>query len=145
NNANLFGTQNGNVSVTLSGGTLAVNADAALVAAGQALKLDANSATAGGLEFLTGSATIARPVTLASTTRVVSNGTDSNTIAGTITGAGQLVKGGTGTLMLSGTGSTFPSLQVREGAAGLNGGSLALTSPDFAIASVALAVGGSTA
>jgi fibronectin-binding autotransporter adhesin len=116
NNVNLSALDNGNVSVTVSGGTLAINADAALGMAGQVLKLDVNSVTVGGLEFLNTGVTVARPVTLNTATRVVSNGADASTITGLISGAGVLVKDGTGTLMLSnGSNSYSGGTQVSGG------------------------------
>ncbi len=131
NNTGLDGASNSNVSVTLSGGTLAINADAALGATGDILKLDANSATAGGLEFLNGGVTIARPVTLASATRLISNGTDSNTISGLISGAGQLIKDGTGKLILSnGSNSYSGGTAVNNGTLQVGaGGALPATGP----------------
>jgi fibronectin-binding autotransporter adhesin len=107
NNTGLDGISNSNTSVTLSGGTLAINADAALGATGNILKLDVNSTTTGGLEFLNSAVTIARPVTLASPTRVISNVTNSSTISGLISGGGQLVKDGPGLLAISNGSNSF--------------------------------------
>ncbi len=100
-NSNLTG------GVTVTGGTLAINSDFALGASNQSLKLDLNSTTAGGLEFLPGGANLFRPVTLASPTRVISNGTDISAFFGPVSGAGQLVKAGSGTFVLATSGNTY--------------------------------------
>ena len=121
NLSTLFGSAPNNfVSVSVSGGTLAINADAALGASGQALKLDVNSSAIGGLEFLNGGVSVARPVMLNSATRIISNGTDANTISGLISGAGQLVKDGAGTLTLSNGSNSY------SGGTLVNGGKLKL-------------------
>jgi fibronectin-binding autotransporter adhesin len=130
NNGNLTGQQNGGIAVTVSGGTLAINADAALGLGGQTLKLDMNSLTSGGLEFLNGGVNIGRPVLLNFAGRVVSNGTDSNIISGLISGAGGLVKDGTGTLTLANTSNSFTGTTV------INAGTLAVAAD--------AALGGST-
>src|SRR5207302_567858 len=75
------------------------------------------------LEFLNTGITVARPIVLNFDTRVVVNGTDSGTISGTIAsgpGNAKLVKGGTGTLALSGSGSGL------TGGLTLNSGTLVL-------------------
>ncbi|HEY1375221.1 MAG TPA: autotransporter-associated beta strand repeat-containing protein, partial [Gemmataceae bacterium] len=91
--------------VTVSDGTLGINADASLGNPANALILQVSNAAAGGLEFLTDGVTVARPVSVTGT-RLVSNGTDSNTIAGPVSGTGGFVKAGTGTLTLSNPANT---------------------------------------
>ena len=61
----------------------------------------------GGLVFLNSGVKVARPVTLNTTTRIVCNGTDSNTISGAIFGSGGLVKDGTGTLTITNANNSF--------------------------------------
>jgi autotransporter-associated beta strand protein len=85
--------------VTVGDGTLGITADASLGNPANALILQVSNAAAGGLEFLNGGVTVARPVSV-NGTRLVSNGTDSNTIAGPVSGTGGFVKAGTGTLTL---------------------------------------------
>jgi autotransporter-associated beta strand protein len=138
----------GNVSVRQ--GSLGITADACLGPLGNTLILDTVDTNAGGLEFLNGGVTITRPILVNSSSRVVSDGSDSNTISGTVTSANsgpnwQFVKGGTGTLTFSGTGtnltggltlsggtlvldySTNLNSKLGGGALTLNGGVLSLT------------------
>jgi autotransporter-associated beta strand protein len=114
----------GNVSLDV--GSLGITADANLGNSANQLFLEVGSATAGGLVFLNGGITVARPVVLTYTTRVVSNGSDSNTISGLISGPGGLVKDGTGTLTLSNATNLGGGMTV-------SGGTLSLgTSGSFA-------------
>jgi fibronectin-binding autotransporter adhesin len=101
-------TFTGNVS--LFQGYLGINADAALGPTGptgNVLILDTGDASTGGLLFLNSGITIARPVQSVVPTRIVSNGTDSNTISGVISGAGGIYKDGTGTLTITNAANTF--------------------------------------
>src|SRR5205085_4707911 len=95
-NANSF---TGNVS--LLHGTLGITADASLGNAENTLFLQVGDTVNGGLVFLNGGVTVSHPVILNSTTRLVSNGTDSNTVASVIAGSGGMVKAGSGTLALT--------------------------------------------
>jgi autotransporter-associated beta strand protein len=93
--------------VTLSGGFLGIPSDAVLGNPANTLILNITDTITGGLEFLNGGVTVSRPVRLVGTSRIVSNGTDSNTITGPITSiGGGLVKDGTGTLTLTNSGNT---------------------------------------
>jgi fibronectin-binding autotransporter adhesin len=116
NNALLTGQNvNGTYSITVSGGTLAINSEAALGRTGDALHMNVNSSTTGGLEFLNGGVTISRPVQMDNATRFVCNGTDVNVIAGQLHGSGPLVKDGTGTLFLSNNSNGYGNGLVING------------------------------
>ena len=65
-------------------------------------------------------------MTIVSTTRVVSNGTDVNTISGPVTGGGTLVKAGTGTLVLTNAGNAG-NREVRGGTLRVAAGALGTT------------------
>jgi autotransporter-associated beta strand protein/T5SS/PEP-CTERM-associated repeat protein len=120
---NAFGTGPGGSCVVLNGGTLAFNGESALGPSGPNMVLNVNSATSGGLEFLNGGITINRQVSLASSTRIICNGTDSNTIVNIMTPVGNsatLVKDGTGTLTLPSTGGNTQTANT------INGGTLAI-------------------
>ncbi|HEY7118959.1 MAG TPA: autotransporter-associated beta strand repeat-containing protein [Tepidisphaeraceae bacterium] len=109
--------------VDLFQGTLGITADRALGDPSNTLILDTLSGTAGGLEFLNGGVTLNRPIIINSSTRVISNGADVNTIAGPVSSAAgnrPLVKVGTGALVLSGNGSNL------LGGLTLSGGTLKL-------------------
>jgi autotransporter-associated beta strand protein len=106
----------------VNGGTLAFNSATALGPAGNAITLNLNSATTGGLEFLNGGIIVPQTVILESTSRIVSNGADVNTISGTIGGAGALVKDGLGTLTLTSFGNSFAgATQVNAGVLAVSG------------------------
>jgi autotransporter-associated beta strand protein len=104
-NVNTF---TGNVS--LYQGTLGIPSDGALGNPANVLTLEVGSTTAGGLAFLDPNP-IVRPVVLGAATRIVSNGSESDTIAGPISGPAGLYKAGSGTLNLAAantyTGGTF--------------------------------------
>jgi autotransporter-associated beta strand protein len=139
-------TFTGNVS--LYQGYLGITSDACLGNPNNAIVLEIADAQMGGLEFLNSGVTVNRTIVVNATTRVVSDGADTNTIAGTVTGgnvSAQLVKGGTGTLTFSGTGmglvgggmalsggtlifdySTNTALKLNGGSLTLNGGVLSL-------------------
>jgi fibronectin-binding autotransporter adhesin len=93
--------------VQLYDGYLGINADAALGNPANTLILDVGNPQAGGLEFLTTGVTINRPVRLAFQTRIISNGTDTNTIASPLTGGAGFIKDGAGTLVLSNSNNNF--------------------------------------
>jgi autotransporter-associated beta strand protein len=116
-NTNTF---TGNVSIYQ--GSLGITSDANLGNSANQLFLQVSSATAGGLVFLNGGITVARPVVSQNPTRIVSNGTDSNTISGLITGGGGIYKDGTGTLTLTNSGNTV------TGTVNVLGGTLSLGS-----------------
>jgi autotransporter-associated beta strand protein len=119
NGFNLIGTNTFTGPVTLAAGTLGIDANASLGNAANTLTLDVGTSMAGGLEFLNSGVTVARPVRIASTTRVVSNGTDVNTISGVISDGdaftGTLVKAGTGTLVLTGANTYTSSTRIDAG------------------------------
>jgi autotransporter-associated beta strand protein len=92
--------------VLLGGGFLGINADANLGNAANILTLDVTSTANGGLEFLTTGVTVARSVVIKSATRIISNGADSSTISGVISGPGGIYKDGTGTLTISNPNNT---------------------------------------
>jgi autotransporter-associated beta strand protein len=118
NTANAFA---GNVQ--LFQGYLGIPSDAVLGNAANTLILDVADSVNGGLEFLNGGINVARPVSVALNTRVISNGTDSNTISGPISGSGTLYKDGTGMLTLTNPGNSLNALVVSAGtlAVGANG------------------------
>jgi autotransporter-associated beta strand protein len=117
-NANTFV---GNVTLTL--GFLGITADASLGDPSNSLTLNVNDTSNGGLVFLNGGVTIARPVTVNFPTRMISNGSDSNTISGPITGTAGIFKDGTGTLTL-----TNPLNTAVNGGVTVNAGTLSLAS-----------------
>ncbi len=106
NSSLLASTPGGNI-VVLNGGTLAINNDDTLGATTFGLELNTNSSTTGGLVFLNAGVTVTHAVDLNSTTRIVSNGTDSSGIYSVINGGGELVKDGTGTLTLANAGNGY--------------------------------------
>ncbi len=101
----------------LYGGTLGINSNASLGNAANTLYLQVGSSTAGGLEFLNGGINVAQSVVLSSSTptRIVSNGSDVNTISGVISGDGRLFKAGFGTLILSGTNTYSGGTEIDAG------------------------------
>jgi fibronectin-binding autotransporter adhesin len=117
---NLTNTNTFTGNVSLFQGFLGINTNASLGNATNALFLEVGDNVNGGLIFLNTGITVARPVTLSFNTRIVSNGTDSNTISGPISGSGALVKDGTGTLTISNPGNSF------TGGAVVSAGTLAL-------------------
>jgi autotransporter-associated beta strand protein len=98
---NLTGTNTFTGNVSLYAGSLGVTSDASLGNPANTLSLEVNSTTAGGLIFLNGGINVARPIVISFPTRLISNGTDSNTISGPISGTGGIYKTGTGTLTLT--------------------------------------------
>jgi fibronectin-binding autotransporter adhesin len=122
NNALQGSNTTNDYSVVVNGGTLGITSEFSLgddTDARNRLQLNVNSATSGGLLFLGGNTTIARTVTLASTTRVVCTGTNTDFISGFIDGSGDLVKDGTGTLFLTNDTNGFGNTVI-------NGGTLAI-------------------
>jgi autotransporter-associated beta strand protein len=115
---NAMNSFTGNVSVRL--GIVGINADGNLGNAANTLVLDTGGAANGGLVFLNGGVTVARPVAVNSPARIVCNGSDSNTISGVISGSGGIYKDGTGTLTLSNANNTV------TGGVTVNGGTLSL-------------------
>ena len=113
---NLMNTNSFVGDIGLLGGTLGINFDASLGNPANTLFLDVASLTAGGLQFLNGGITVARPVVLQSPTRIVSDGGDVNTISGPVSGGPVvlLFKDGTGTLVLSGV-NTQSGLRINDG------------------------------
>ncbi|PWK89704.1 autotransporter-associated beta strand repeat-containing protein [Fulvimonas soli] len=112
-------------STTISGGTLAVSADANLGAASGGLTL------AGGTLENTAAFTSARDITLGSGTAGIFQTDADLTLSGTIGGAGGLAKLGAGTLTLTGTAdygsnsaSPVTSTSVDGGALVVDGGNL---------------------
>jgi autotransporter-associated beta strand protein len=104
----------GNVNV--AHGFLGISADGSLGDPANRLVLNQGTTTTGGLEFLNTGVTVARPVSILSPTRIISNGTDSNTISGVISGGGvQFNKAGTGTLTLTNGSNTFGGSNVTIG------------------------------
>jgi fibronectin-binding autotransporter adhesin len=127
NNTGGFNLTNANTftgTVSLTHGVLGINSDASLGNPANSLLLMVGDFTNGGLEFLNGGITVPRSILINSTTRVVSNGNDKNTISGVLSGTGGLVKDGTGTLMLTADNSGF------QGQVSVNGGTLVLGHPN---------------
>jgi autotransporter-associated beta strand protein len=87
--------------VSLQHGSLGIASDASLGNAANVLTLEVNDSNNGGLVFLNGGVTVARPVVIATPTRLVSNANDSNAISGLMSGAGGVTKAGTGSLTLT--------------------------------------------
>jgi autotransporter-associated beta strand protein len=112
--------------VSLSNGSLGINSDAALGNAGNTLTLGVNNLTDGGLVFLNGGIGVARPVLINLPTPLISNGTDSNTISGPISGAGGVFKFGTGSLALTNPGNTVTGALI--GGAVVSQGTLSMGS-----------------
>jgi autotransporter-associated beta strand protein len=135
---NLTGSNTFTGNVILQTGFLGINSDASLGNAANTLWLQGGSATLGGLEFLNGGVTVARPVLIGLTTRIISNGNDSNTISGPISGSGGLVKDGTGTLVLTNASNSF------TGGTTVSGGTLRLGAVNALPAAGAVTVGGGT-
>jgi autotransporter-associated beta strand protein len=111
NTANTF---TGNVS--LYRGTLGIAADGSLGAASNVLNLDLFDFASGGLVFLNNATNVAHAVSVNSSTRIIVNGTNSETISGVMFGTGGVNKDGTGTLTITNAGNT-----VTGGATVLNG------------------------
>jgi autotransporter-associated beta strand protein len=97
---NLTGSSTFTGNIALKFGFLGINSDASLGNVANMLTLDVNDVTNGGLEFLTGNITMARPVFISRPTRIICNGTDSNTISSAIDTSFGIYKDGTGTLTL---------------------------------------------
>jgi fibronectin-binding autotransporter adhesin len=108
NNVNLSGL------VSVTGGTLAINANVALGNAANTLSF---SSVGGSLLFLNGGVDVSRTVTLGGAGRFISNGADANSISGFISGTdGPLYKDGSGTLTLSNAANNYTTqTQVLNG------------------------------
>ncbi len=128
-NTNTF---TGNVS--LLHGSLGITAGAILGNVNNALALEVNSTAAGGLVFLNSGISVAQPVVVNAPTRIVSNGTDSNTISGLISGTAGIYKDGTGTLALTNSGNAV------TGGVIVNAGTLTLGTIGFLPAGQAVTV-----
>jgi autotransporter-associated beta strand protein len=102
---------------------LAVTSDAALGNAANALTLNTNDATRGGLRFDADNITLAasRAVTVTNPTVVNTNGFTAG-IAGTVanTAGKALVKAGAGTLTLSGSNNTLDTVTINQGTLALS-------------------------
>ncbi len=120
-------------STTIAGGTLRIGVAAGnALASTTAVNISGNGATLdlhghnlmiASLNGVAGSA-----VTLGSSALVVGDLTTDKNFAGTLSGTGGLVKVNFGTQTLSGTGSSFGSIDVEQGPLILDGGSLSLSS-----------------
>jgi|GEM_PF-1870917 len=120
NTGNTFTAQRINV----NRGALVVHGDGVLGHANNPLYLNTNvtdGSTATGLHFGADAITLAatRAITL-NTTSPIHTGTHTATIAGIISGPGGLLKGGTGTLELTGTNTYLGTTTVKEGTLLLN-------------------------
>ncbi|HYO08237.1 MAG TPA: autotransporter-associated beta strand repeat-containing protein [Tepidisphaeraceae bacterium] len=98
----------------VNAGTLAINGNGALGAAGNNVVLGG-----GGLRLL-GALTSARNVTLTATGAIDTNGFDA-TLSGALSGAGGLNKNGTGTLVLNGSNTYSGLTTVAAGTLTING------------------------
>jgi autotransporter-associated beta strand protein len=127
--------------LTLTFGSLGINSDASLGNTANTLSLGAS--TSGGLVFLNGGVTLAHSVFVNSGgSRVVSNGTDANTISGILSG-GLLIKDGTGTLTLAGPNNTTGGMRVSAGTLRIAASSSFGNGGNFTVlAGAALSVGG---
>jgi T5SS/PEP-CTERM-associated repeat protein/autotransporter-associated beta strand protein len=98
---NLTGVNTFTGNIDLYQGALGINSDASLGNVANTLSLELNNTTVGGLVFLNGGINVAHPIVVNYPTRFISNGTDSNTISGPVSGPGGIYKTGTGTLALT--------------------------------------------
>jgi autotransporter-associated beta strand protein len=104
---NLTGNNTFTGNVFLNSGFLGINSDASLGNAANALIMS-TPLPVGGLEFLNGGVTVARPIVInGGENNITCNGTDSNTISGVVSGGVNLYKYGTGTLTLTNPGNTY--------------------------------------
>src|SRR5207248_995822 len=112
---NLFNTANAFTGdVTLNNGFLRILADGSLGDPANTLFLNSGFST-GGLELSSNGINLAHNVTLISTSLVLVNGSNRDTISGVISGSGLLVKDGTGTLVLSGNNTNTFGIQINSG------------------------------
>ncbi len=130
NNGSQFNLTNVNTftgNVSLFQGSLGINSDASLGHAANTLFLDVAAPGSGGLVFLNSGITVAHAVTVDFISRIVSNGTDSNTISGPITATSgngaTLVKDGTGTLTITNANNNLAAGGVQVTAGTLSLGS----------------------
>lgn len=110
--------------VNVNRGALVVYGDGVLGQANNSLYLNTDvtdDSTTSGLHFGANNVTLAasRAVTL-NTTTPINTGTYTATVAGVISGAGGLIKGGTGVLELTGTNTYLGITSIREGTLLLN-------------------------
>ncbi|HEX4590056.1 MAG TPA: autotransporter-associated beta strand repeat-containing protein, partial [Gemmataceae bacterium] len=118
NNTNEIDLTNANTftgSVFLGIGLIGINSDASLGNPANVLNLQNGCSVSGGLLFLNGGINVARPIQLSGPERIISNGTDTNTISGRITGGGGFVKAGTGTLVLTNSNAFTGTVTVAAG------------------------------
>jgi fibronectin-binding autotransporter adhesin len=113
-------------SMTLADGYLGIGPLVILPSVSMTLRV--GDAVAGGLDFLANNAFFSGPLAIAATTRIISHGSNTNSIDGTLTSTGsgtgfQLVKAGTGTLVFDGDATGF------NGNWTLAGGTLKLVYP----------------
>jgi len=113
----LAGTNLYSGGTTVNGGILAINSDASLGASGTPLAL--NNTT-----ILRTDATVglsARTITLGAGSETINTNGNNLTIPGQITGSGQLLKDGAGTLLLTGVNNYSGGTRVDAGVLAING------------------------
>jgi autotransporter-associated beta strand protein len=118
NNTNEIDFTNANTftgTVFIGPGVFGITSDANFGNPANVLTIEIGSTVSGGLLFLNSGITVSRPVTLTNVARLISNGTDVNTIAGHITGTGGIVKDGTGTLILNNSNGFSGTVTVNAG------------------------------
>lgn len=121
----LSGTNSYSGGTTISAGTLQVASDDKLGMASGGVTLD------GGTLSLAGMITSGRSYTVTSRNGTIDTGANTDTISGVVSGAGQLTKAGSGTLVLTGTNSYSGGTTISAGILQLgNGGASGSISGD---------------